>query len=247
MQRSDGRDAAELRPLELTMGINAWAEGSCLIRLGQTHVMVTATIEDKVPPFLRGQGQGWVTAEYGMLPRATQERTLREAARGRQQGRTVEIQRLIGRSLRAAINLKALGERSILIDCDVLQADGGTRTASITAGFLALLQALGRVSHRANFGEPPVKARLAAVSLGLFGDDVLLDLDYSEDSRVWVDVNIVMMGHGQLVEIQGTAEHGTFDRKSLNHILDRAELGIHELISAGRKAFPEGDALIADS
>ncbi len=247
MQRSDGRDPAELRPLELTMGVNAWAEGSCLIRLGQTRVLVTATVEDKVPPFLRGQGQGWITAEYGMLPRATQERTLREAARGRQQGRTVEIQRLIGRSLRAAVNLKALGERSILIDCDVLQADGGTRTASITAGFLAVLQALRHISQRQNFAVPPVKDRLAAVSLGLHGEDVLLDLDYSEDSRVWVDVNVVMMGHGQLVEIQGTAEHGTFDRKSLNTILDRAELGIQELIGAGQEAFSEGDGLIADS
>ncbi len=245
MSRSDGRTADELRPLELTMGCNAWAEGSCLIQLGNTRVMVTATVEDKVPPFMRGQGQGWITAEYGMLPRATQERTIREAARGRQQGRTVEIQRLIGRSLRAAVNAKALGERSILIDCDVLQADGGTRTASITAGFLALLQALSRLQQRVKFSAPPIHDRLAAVSLGIQQREVWLDLNYIEDSRIGVDVNVVMLGHHQLVEIQGTAEHGSFDRVQLNRLLDAAELGIDRLIAAGRAAFPQGDDLIA--
>jgi ribonuclease PH len=227
------------------MGYNAWAEGSCLIQMGNTHVLVTATIEDKVPPFMRGQGQGWITAEYGMLPRATQERTLREAARGRQQGRTVEIQRLIGRSLRAAVNPKALGERSVLIDCDVLQADGGTRTASITAGFLAMLQALTHLKQRVKFSVPPITDRLAAISLGVQDEDILLDLNYIEDSRIGVDVNVVMLGHHQLVEIQGTAEHGTFDRQKLNHLLDVAETGIDRLIAAGREAFPAGDDLIA--
>lgn len=245
MSRSDGRSADALRPLEITMGYNAWAEGSCFIAMGNTRVLVTATVEDKVPPFLRGQGQGWITAEYGMLPRATQERTLREAARGRQQGRTVEIQRLIGRSLRAAVNAKALGERSILIDCDVIQADGGTRTASITAGFLAMLQALTRVQPRVKFQAPPIIDRLAAVSLGIHEGGVLLDLNYIEDSQIGVDVNVVMLGHHQLVEIQGTAEHGTFMRRELNALLDVAELGIDRLIAAGREAFPQGDDLIA--
>ena len=245
MVRVDGRKPGELRSLEITMGYNAWAEGSCLIRLGNTHVLVTATIEDKVPPFVRGQGQGWITAEYGMLPRATQERTLREAARGRQQGRTVEIQRLIGRSLRAAVNPKALGERSILIDCDVIQADGGTRTASITAGFLALLQALTRLQQRVKFATPPVNDRLAAVSLGVQGGEVLLDLNYIEDSKIGVDVNVVMLSHHQLVELQGTAEHGTFTRQELSRLLDVAEGGIDQLIAVGRSAFPQGDDLIA--
>lgn len=245
MQRSDGRAADELRPLHLEMGTNAWAEGSCRIRLGLTEVLVTATVEDKVPPFLRGQGLGWVTAEYGMLPRATHERTMREAARGRQQGRTVEIQRLIGRSLRAAIYPKALGERSILIDCDVLQADGGTRTASITAGFLALLQALSRVRSRVGFNAPPVKDWLAAISLGLADGMPLLDLNYQEDSEIGVDLNIVMLGSHALVEIQGTAEHGAFDRDQFNRLLDLAEAGIDRLVAGGRAAFPEGAELVA--
>ena len=247
MAREDGRGAEELRPLKLEMGINAWAEGSCLIELGLTKVMVTATIEDKVPPFMRGQGQGWITAEYGMLPRATQDRTIREAARGRQQGRTVEIQRLIGRSLRAAVNARALGERSVLIDCDVLQADGGTRTASITAGYLAMLQALTRFKPRVAFTEPPIVNRLAAVSLGLHEGQVLLDLNYLEDSKIGVDVNIVMMGDHRLVEIQGTGEHQSFSRDELNRLLDVAEVGIDRLIEAGAAAFPEGLSLIAAS
>ena len=245
MSRADGRNPEDLRPLELVMGYNAWAEGFCLIQLGNTRVLVTATVEDKVPPFLRGQGQGWITAEYGMLPRATQERTVREAARGRQQGRTVEIQRLIGRSLRAAVNAKALGERSILIDCDVIQADGGTRTAAITAGFLALLQALTRLGQRVKFTAPPINDRLAAVSLGIQNGQVLLDLNYIEDSQIGVDVNVVMLGGHQLVEIQGTAEHGAFDRQEFNRLLDVAERGVDRIIAAGREAFAGGEDLIA--
>lgn len=247
MQRSDGRTADELRPLHLEIGSNAWAEGSCRIRLGLTEVLVTATVEEKVPPFLRGQGLGWVTAEYGMLPRATHERTIREASRGRQQGRTVEIQRLIGRSLRAAIRPKVLGERSVLIDCDVLQADGGTRTASITAGFLALLQALARVRERAGFSSAPVKDWLAAVSLGLADGIPLLDLNYREDSEIGVDLNIVMLGSHALVEVQGTAEHGAFDRDQFNRLLDLAEAGIDRLVAAERKAFPGGTDLVESS
>lgn len=244
MIRRDGRSNDAIRPVDFQLGFNAWAEGSCLISVGNTRVLVTATVEDKVPPFMRGSGQGWVSAEYGMLPRATHDRTLREAARGRQQGRTIEIQRLIGRSLRAVLNLKALGEKSILLDCDVLQADGGTRTAAITAGFLALTQALAKIHKTTAFTTKPLKDWMAAISVGLLGDEVYLDLNYHEDSQIGVDMNVVMTGKHQLIEIQGTAEHGVFTRAQLDLLLDFVEPAIDELVALEKMALPEGALLI---
>ncbi|MDA8192889.1 MAG: ribonuclease PH [Thermaerobacter sp.] len=245
MVRDYNRGSTAIRPVELQMGYNAWAEGSCLISMGMTRVLVTATVEDKVPPFLRNSGRGWVSAEYGMLPRATHERTHREATRGRQQGRTVEIQRLIGRALRASLDLKVLGERSILLDCDVLQADGGTRTAAITAGFLALLQAVSRIHAKTPFADKPFRGWLAALSIGLEQGEPLLDLNYEEDSRIGVDLNLVMLSGGKLVEIQGTAEHSLFDRQLLERLLDAAEPGFATLFQRQQEAFPEGQAVIA--
>lgn len=229
------------------MGVNAWAEGSCLLKMGNTHVLVCATLEEKVPPWWRGQGQGWLSAEYGMLPRATQERTQREAVRGRQQGRTIEIQRLIGRALRAALDLKALGERSILLDCDVLQADGGTRAAAVSAGFMAVLQALARFTGKTAFANPPVRDWFAAVSVGLYQGEALLDLSYPEDSQIDVDLNLVMNGRRQLSEIQGTAERGMLSRKDLNRLLDLGEAGIERILNEQRRIFPEGANLIAST
>lgn len=246
-ERTDGRPTSAMRPVSFELGFNAWAEGSCLVTVGQTRVLVTATVEDKVPPFLRGTGQGWVTAEYGMLPRATHERTHREAVRGRQQGRTVEIQRLIGRALRAAVNLDALGDRTVVIDCDVMQADGGTRTAAITGGFMALMQALLAVHRTAPFAKPPLQGWMAAISAGLRSGEPVLDLDYGEDSRIDVDMNIVMMSGHRLVEIQGTAERGQFDRRQLNRLLDVVEPAIDELIAMQRQGIPEGASLIDET
>jgi len=245
MERPDGRGWDQLRPIELTLGVNAWAEGSCLIKMGRTTVLVTVTVEEKVPPFLRGMGQGWVTAEYGMLPRATLERTPREAARGRQQGRTVEIQRLIGRSLRAVTDLQAIGERTFVLDCDVLQADGGTRSAAVTAGFLALAQALYRMHDSVPFAVPPLKDWLAAVSVGWDGVKARLDLDYVEDSQMVVDLNVVMNSHHQIAEIQGTGEQQVFDRQQLEAMLNTAERGIEAIIAHQRQTFPEGERVIA--
>ncbi|SMC02678.1 RNAse PH [Sulfobacillus thermosulfidooxidans DSM 9293] len=242
--RQDGRSNDAIRPVDFQLGFNAWAEGSCLISVGNTRVLVTATVEDKVPPFVRGSGQGWVSAEYGMLPRATHERTMREAARGRQQGRTIEIQRLIGRSLRAILNLKALGEKSILLDCDVIQADGGTRTAAITAGFMALTQALTKIHKTSAFTTKPLKDWMAAISVGLHGDEVYLDLNYHEDSQIGVDMNVVMTSKHQLIEIQGTAEHGLFSRTQLDLLLDFVEPAIDELIALEKSVLPEGALLI---
>lgn len=244
IRRHDGRSNDAIRPVELQMGFNEWAEGSCLITAGHTRVLVTATVEDRVPPFVRGSGQGWISAEYGMLPRATNDRTFREAARGKQQGRTVEIQRLIGRSLRAAVNLKAMGEKSILLDCDVIQADGGTRTAAITAGFMALTQALLKIHRTTPFAGKPLKDWMAAISVGLLMDEVYLDLDYHEDVQIGVDMNVVMTGQHQLIEIQGTAEHGLFSRPQLELLLDFVEPGIDALVALERQALPEGAQLI---
>ncbi len=245
--RGDGRADNQLRAIQFTVGYNAWAEGSCLIDMGNTRVLVTATIEDRVPPFVRGTGQGWISAEYGMLPRATHDRTLREAARGKQQGRTVEIQRLIGRALRAAVNLKTLGERSILLDCDVLQADGGTRTASITAAYLALMQAVLKIHRITPFAVPPFKDWLSAVSVGLKEGHPLLDLNYEEDSHIDVDLNLVMTGRHQIVEIQGTGEHGWFNLDSLFDLIDVAQVGIDSIVAQQREAFPEGEILVAET
>ncbi|MCY0865719.1 MAG: ribonuclease PH [Sulfobacillus sp.] len=244
MVRADGRDALDIRPLRLELGFNAWAEGSCLITVGRTQVLVTATVEEKVPPFMRGTGQGWIQAEYAMLPRATQERTHREAVRGRQQGRSVEIQRLIGRALRGALDLSRLGERSVILDCDVLQADGGTRTAAITAGFMALWQALLSIHRKSPFHAPPLKGRLAAVSVGLQNGQPLVDLTYAEDSVIGADFNLVRLSTGDWVEIQGTAEHRLFSRTELDALLDAAEIGLSAIDMIQAETFPEGAVLI---
>jgi ribonuclease PH len=228
--RQDGRSPSQLRPLELTLGVQKWAEGSCLIRVGDTHVVCAATVEDRVPPHLRGKGTGWVTAEYSMLPRATAERTPREVVKGQVGGRTHEIQRLIGRSLRGVVDLSRLGERTVSVDCDVLQADGGTRTASITGGFVALSLAL----RKAGLGQT-ILNQIAAVSVGIVDGAALLDLDYSEDSRAEVDFNVVGTDAGTYVEIQGTAEGKPFDRGAMEQLLGLADLGLGALFAAQRE------------
>ncbi len=234
--RHDGRRADELRPVRIERGFTEYAEGSVLIAFGRTRVLCTASVEESVPPFLKGTGQGWVTAEYGMLPRATHTRTPREAAKGKQGGRTLEIQRLIGRSLRAVVDLAALGERQIVLDCDVLQADGGTRTAAITGAWVALADACEALVARGVLSASPVRDQVAAVSVGLVGGEALLDLDYAEDSTCDTDMNVVMTGAGGFVELQGTAEHGAFDRKALEALLALAEKGIGELLAAQRES-----------
>ena len=224
--RADGRAPTQLRPVSLTLGVQKWAEGSCLIRVGGTEVLCAATIQDRVPPHLRGKGTGWVTAEYAMLPRATAERTERESARGRIGGRTHEIQRLIGRSLRGVVDLGKLGERTITVDCDVLQADGGTRTASITGGYVALGAAL------ITYGmERLLVSKVSAVSVGIVEGATLLDLDYSEDSRAEVDLNVVGTDAGTYVELQGTAEGRPFDRAAIDRLLDLANQGLEHLFT----------------
>jgi ribonuclease PH len=235
--RHDGRRADELRPVRIERGFTEYAEGSVLVSFGRTRVLCTASVEESVPPFLKGTGQGWVTAEYGMLPRATHTRTPREAAKGKQGGRTLEIQRLIGRSLRAVVDLAALGERQIVLDCDVLQADGGTRTAAITGAWVALADACEALVARGVLSASPVRDQVAAVSVGLVGGEVLLDLDYAEDSTCDTDMNVVMTGAGGFVELQGTAEHGAFDRKALEALLALAEKGIGELLVAQRESW----------
>jgi ribonuclease PH len=229
--RADGRTPAQLRPVSFTLGVQKWAEGSCLVEMGATRVMCAATIEDRVPPHLRGKGTGWVTAEYAMLPRATAERTQREATQGRIGGRTHEIQRLIGRSLRGVVDLGRLGERTVTVDCDVLQADGGTRTASITGGYVALGAAL--VSYGM---EKLLLHQVAAVSVGIVDGMVLLDLDYSEDSRAEVDFNVVGTDARTYVELQGTAEGKPFDRAAMDRLLALADEGMAKLFDAQRKA-----------
>jgi ribonuclease PH len=234
--RPSGRKADELRPLSIETGVNRHAEGSCLIRLGGTEVLCTATLEEGVPQWLRKSGLGWVTAEYGMLPRATHSRTRREAAQGRQGGRTLEIQRLIGRALRIAVDRAALGERQITVDCDVIQADGGTRCAAITGGWVALRLAVNRLLEQGIVKSDPLMTEVAAVSCGLFGGQAVLDLDYAEDSAAGMDANIVMTGTGRLVEVQGTAEGAAFTRGELDGLLDLGAAGIAALIAAQRAA-----------
>ena len=234
--RSGGRKAQELRPVRLTRGYTRHAEGSVLVEFGDTKVLCTASVLGQVPGFMRGQGRGWVTAEYGMLPRATHTRGEREAARGKQSGRTQEIQRLIGRALRAVIDLKALGENTIHIDCDVLQADGGTRTASITGAFVAVHDALTWMRGKGMIATLPVKDFVAAVSVGLVGGAPLLDLDYAEDSSCQTDMNVVMTGAGRFVEVQGTAEGEPFARAELDSLLEIAARGIAELVAHQRRA-----------
>lgn len=229
MPRAHGRGPSDLRDVLLEPGVSKHAEGSCLARFGDTHVLCTASIEEKVPPHVFGTGAGWVTAEYGMLPRSTHERMAREAARGKQGGRTLEIQRLIGRALRAAIDLRALGTRTITLDCDVIQADGGTRTAAITGGFVALALAVRALRAQKKLANDPVRRSVAAVSVGIVGGEVRLDLDYEEDSTAEVDMNVVATGDGQLVEVQGTAEGKPFPRGDLDRMLDLALSGLQRL------------------
>jgi ribonuclease PH len=229
--RSFGRGPDALRPVSFTLGVQKWAEGSCRIKVGDTEVLCAATISDRVPPHLRGKGTGWVTAEYAMLPRATSERTERESTRGKIGGRTHEIQRLIGRSLRGVVDMAKLGERTITVDCDVLQADGGTRTASITGGYVALAAAL--ISHGM---ERYLVGKVAAVSVGIVDGQALLDIDYAEDSRAEVDFNVVGTDAGTYVELQGTAEGKPFDRVAMNRLLDLAGAGLERLFAAQAEA-----------
>jgi ribonuclease PH len=229
--RPSGREADQLRAVKFSRRFTKHAEGSVLVEFGDTQVLCTASIEDSVPPFLRGKGQGWVTAEYGMLPRATHTRSAREAAKGKQSGRTQEIQRLIGRSLRAVIDLKALGERTITIDCDVLQADGGTRTASITGGYVALADACESLVRRKLLTASPIHGQIAAISVGIFRGVPVLDLDYAEDSQAETDMNVVMNNGGGFVEIQGTAEGHAFRRHELDALLNLAAGGIGQLFA----------------
>lgn len=236
MKRYDGRQADELRPVKITRGFTQNPEGSVLIEVGMTRVLCTASVEEKVPSFQKGSGLGWVTAEYSMLPRATQTRTPREASKGKLTGRTMEIQRLIGRALRSVVNFKKLGERTIWIDCDVLQADGGTRTASITGAYVALADAIQFLLQKGNLKESPLQDSLAAVSVGKVDGVPILDLAYPEDSRAEVDMNVVMTGAGKFVEIQGTAEEVPFDRSELDRFLALAEKGIRELMNEQKAA-----------
>ncbi|MFC1795982.1 ribonuclease PH [Pseudomonadota bacterium] len=228
--RHSGRQVDELRNIMINRKFTRHAEGSVLICCGDTHVLCTASVEERVPPFLRGQGKGWVTAEYGMLPRSTGSRMSREASRGKQGGRTLEIQRLIGRSLRAAIDLEALGERTITLDCDVLQADGGTRTASVTGAYVALVDACNWLMNKGSINKNPVHGQVAAVSVGILGDSPVLDLDYEEDSTAETDMNVVMNDGGGFIELQGTAEGHAFRRGELDRMLELADAGIRRLM-----------------
>ena len=228
--RPSGRGAGELRPVRFLKDFVTYAEGSVLTEFGNTRVLVTASLDRKVPHFLKGRGEGWVTAEYGMLPRATHTRNFREAARGKQSGRTLEIQRLIGRSLRAVVDRAALGERTITVDCDVLQADGGTRTASITGGYMALALAIEKLMHEGELKRNPIHGQVAGISVGIYKGQPILDLDYDEDSEAETDMNVVMNEAGGFVEIQGTAEGHAFQRGELENLLDLAEEGIRQLV-----------------
>ena len=234
--RPSGRELNEMRPVSIETEFTKHAEGSALIKMGDTHVLCTATIEDRVPPFIKGSGLGWVTAEYGMLPRATNTRMRREAASGKQGGRTVEIQRLIGRSLRAGVDRVALGERQITVDCDVLQADGGTRCASITGGWVALRLAVKKLMKTGDVISNPLIDPVAAISCGIYAGQPVLDLDYPEDSEAGVDGNFIMTGSKQLIEVQMSAEGATYSRDQMNALLDLAEKGVGELVAAQKAA-----------
>lgn len=239
MQRVDGREPRQIRPVNITRNYNKYAEGSVLIEVGDTKVICTASVDERVPPFLKGMGKGWVTAEYSMLPRATGVRTIREAAKGKLGGRTMEIQRLIGRAMRSVVDLQALGERTITLDCDVIQADGGTRTASITGAFVAMIDALNSLHERGMIEKIPVSAFVAAISVGRLKGQVVLDVCYAEDSAAEVDMNIVMTGAGEYVEVQGTGEESSFSRRDMETMLDCAEFGIQELIDIQKQALGE--------
>ncbi|MCR8923767.1 ribonuclease PH [Dasania sp. GY-MA-18] len=236
MTRPSGRAVDQLREVSITRNFTCHAEGSVLVCFGNTKVICTASIENRVPPFMRGEGRGWVTAEYGMLPRSTGSRMGREAARGKQGGRTVEIQRLIGRSLRAAVDLEALGENSITIDCDVIQADGGTRTASITGACVAMADAIAVMQERGMIEGNPLKQMIAAISVGVYEGKAVLDLDYPEDSNAETDMNVIMGENGGFIEVQGTAEGEPYSREELNQMLDLAGKGIGELIAMQKEA-----------
>ena len=234
--RAQGRLANQLRPLTITRHYTMHAEGSVLICCGNTKVLCTASVEERVPPHKKGSGEGWLTAEYGMLPRSTHDRMSREAVKGKQSGRTQEIQRLIGRSLRAVFDLKKLGERTITLDCDVLQADGGTRTASITGAFVAAHDAVAALLASGKISESPITSHVAAISVGIAGTTPLLDLDYVEDSGCDTDMNVVMTEHGKFIEVQGTAEGAAFSREEMNQLFDLASAGIADLVVAQKKA-----------
>jgi ribonuclease PH len=236
MARPDGRAPDQLRPVRIELGVNVHAEGSCLIEMGKTRVWVTASVEDRVPPHRRGTGHGWVTAEYSMLPRATHDRGQREAVQGRLGGRTHEIQRLIGRALRASIDMGVVGERTITLDCDVLQADGGTRTAAITGAFAALYQAVKRMKEARMISEMPIRSYVAAVSCGIVDGEPRLDLDYAEDFQAGTDLNCVMTEDGRLIELQATAEGAPYSRAELDAMLTLAENGVKELVVHQKRA-----------
>jgi len=236
VQRPDGRTPGDIRPLAFTPHFIEWADGSVLIEAGKTKVICAATIQDGVPAWLRGQGQGWVTAEYSMLPASTPDRTMREAIRGKQSGRTLEIQRLVGRSLRSVVDMGQLGDRTVWIDCDVIQADGGTRCASVSGAYVALYLALAGLVDKDYIKEIPLKSSVAAVSVGIWEGVPVLDLDYMEDSHAEVDMNVVMTGDGGLVELQATAERATFSRAELDELIDLASAGIQKISAAQMKA-----------
>ncbi|WP_443971944.1 ribonuclease PH [Sphingobium sp. CR28] len=233
--RPSGRSADQMRPITMEAGFTRHAEGSCLVSFGDTRVLCTASVEERVPPFLRGKGEGWVTAEYGMLPRATHTRGSREAAKGKQSGRTQEIQRLIGRSLRAVVDLKALGERQITLDCDVIQADGGTRTASISGAFVALRLAIDGLVKQGLLASDPIKANVAAISCGIYEGTPVLDLDYIEDSNAHADANFVLLSDGNIAEVQATAEGATYDEEALLRLLRLARIGCAQIFAAQNK------------
>lgn len=234
--RSNGRKAEDIRPTTIITNTNKFAEGSVTIEVGDTKVICTATVDEKVPPFMKGQGKGWITAEYSMLPRATQTRNQREAARGKLTGRTMEIQRLIGRSLRSVVDLHALGERTITLDCDVIQADGGTRTASITGSFVAMTMAIHKITEQHKLAVFPITDFLAAVSVGVVQEEPVCDLNYEEDSQAKVDMNVIMTGSGKFVEVQGTGEESPFTRDELNQLLALGEQGVKQLVELQRSA-----------
>lgn len=234
--RPSGRELDQMRAVSIETNVTKHAEGSCMIKMGDTHVLCTATIEARVPPFIKGSGLGWVTAEYGMLPRSTTSRMRREATAGKQGGRTVEIQRLIGRSLRAGVDRVAMGERQITIDCDVIQADGGTRCASITGGWVALKLAVNKLIKAGDIISDPLISPVAAVSCGIYAGQPVLDLDYPEDSEAGVDGNFIMLGNGQMIETQMSAEGSTYSRAQMNELIDLAEKGVSELVKLQQEA-----------
>lgn len=234
--RPSGRNLSEMRAVSIETGVTKHAEGSCLIQVGDTHVLCTASLEARVPPFIKGSGQGWVTAEYGMLPRSTSTRMRREATTGKQGGRTVEIQRLIGRALRAGVDRNALGERQITVDCDVIQADGGTRCAAITGGWVALRLAVNKLMKAGDLVTDPLISEVAAVSCGIYAGQAVLDLDYPEDSEAGVDGNFILRGDGQLIEVQMSAEGATFSRGQMSELMDLAEQGVSELVAIQKAA-----------